>query len=55
MDAAFGKLLTEDELKAIYLRSRPTLEGAKNQRRMHFAPELVNQAQEMDECKSENV
>ena len=44
-----SKLFKEHELDALYLRNKPTIEKAKQQRRMHFALELVEQVQESED------
>ena len=46
LDVAVARLLPEHEVKTIYMRAKPTFERANHQRKMHFAPELVHQAQE---------
>ena len=49
LDEAITQLMEKQELKALYLRNKPTFDKAKKQRRMHFAPELSKQkAKEAD-------
>ena len=40
LDVAVSKLMEKYEVDSLYMRDKPTIESAKNQRIMHFAPEL---------------
>ena len=39
LDSAIAQLMEKHEIEGLYLRDKPTLDKAKEQRRMHFAPE----------------
>ena len=41
IDAAVSKLFSKEELDVIYMREKPTLEKAKEQRKKHFNLERV--------------
>jgi hypothetical protein len=43
LDAIADKIFEEHELKALYLRSKPTLDEAGEMRRKHFTLELIKQ------------
>ena len=43
LDAAVAKLMEKHEIQVICMRQKPTLEKAKELRKMHFAPEMIKQ------------
>ena len=43
MDEAFAQMLDDRDIEAIYMREKPTLDEAKEIRKMHFASELIQQ------------
>ena len=52
LDSIVAQLMEKHEIEALYLRVKPTLDKAKDQRRMHFAPELYTK-QKKEEDNSE--
>ena len=58
IDAAVAKLMEKHELETLCMREKPTLEKAKEERKMHFRPEIFRQQREQeleDETPAENA
>ena len=48
IDAAVAKLMERHELETLCMRERPTLDQAKEERKMHFRPEIFRQQREQE-------
>ena len=48
LEAAVSKLMDRNEIQALWMRERPTLDQTREQRRVHFAPERLKAKREND-------
>ena len=51
MDAAISRLMEKHEIEAICMREKPTLDKAKEFRKMHFRLEMLKQELENSESQ----